>query len=94
MTAECNDNGNGKVTLALLGHKVDALTKTLEDFIKEERVYHQANDDRVHDLEKVQARQDERIENLKAQAKFWLSAEGVAAVFAMFVALFKVGGGK
>ena len=60
-------DGNGangqRVTVALLGQKVDALADTMDDFIAESRAYRIARDDEMRRLAVDQARADEKIGN-------------------------------
>jgi hypothetical protein len=44
-TAAPNDNGNGRVTLALLGAKLDNIDRKLDDYMRR-------NDEEFHDHEK------------------------------------------
>ena len=79
-----DDNGNGRITLAVLSTKLDAIIETQRTIIgKIEK-----HDEAIHCLENKDGRQDEKIEQLETKVKSWnlLNSFGVvgAAIMAMW----------
>ena len=79
-----DDNGNGRVTLAVLSTKLDAVLDTQRIIVnKIER-----HDESIHCLETKDGRQDEKIDQLEGRVKSWnlLNSFGVvgAAIMAMW----------
>ena len=55
------NNDNGKVTLALLGQKVDNQTNLLSEFITETKAYRAGFDQRLRDIERNNAIEAEKL---------------------------------
>lgn len=88
-----NDNGNGRITLALVGQKVDQQTSMLQEFRDEIREYIRSNDARVScierdhaELEKEHTRTETKLENLEGQVKAWNIGNSVVAGVAALLA--------
>lgn len=76
-----NDNGNGRITLAVLSTKLDAIIET------QKTIVHKIDnhDDAIHKLENKDGRQDEKIEQLEGRVKSWnlLNSFGVVGAAIM-----------
>lgn len=77
-----NDNGNGKVTLAVLGTKLDNVIHLLERHCEEA----DKRDERLNALEKHQEGQDQRINNIEGKVNTWNVVNSVGALVAAVLA--------
>jgi hypothetical protein len=88
-SAPGGDDGNGRVTLALLKQSVDAQNTLLKEFIGEQRRCNEKTDDRLSDLERDTARQDEKIKTLQSRDMAGTVTGVFTGVVAGLIALFK-----
>jgi hypothetical protein len=89
MTDQTGDNGNGRITLALLKQSVDAQNILLREFIVEQRRTNEKADNRLNDLEQCSARQDEKIKTLQGRDMAGTITGVFTGVVAGLIALFK-----
>ena len=80
---DANDNGNGKVTLAILSTKLDHLI----DMQKAVVAKLDRHTDDIKCLEKHDERQDEKIDQMESRVKSWnlLNSFGVVAASIMAI---------
>lgn len=64
-----NDNGNGRMTLALLGQKVDRLSDDVREFIRKTEERRDIVDKLLRELERTQAVEKERLNISKEEEK-------------------------
>lgn len=77
-TAANTTDSNGKVTLALIGQKLDRLILDLEDFKRELKT----QDECIDSLERVTERHDVKIANMETRVNTWSSVNSLAAIVA------------
>jgi len=82
-----DNNGNGKVTLALLNHKLDRLSDDLREFKAELRRIDSCTDD----LEVEHARLKAKMENLEGRVSSWSALNSVGVVVAGILAAIGLG---
>jgi hypothetical protein len=75
MTGE--SGSNGRVTMALLGQKLDYISERLDEFCKDVGP-------KVTELQISQGVQDEQISNLKKESRIIATLEGIAVVVGAF----------
>lgn len=86
MTAEAdNDNGNGKVTMAVLGVKIDGMTKAVSDLVtKLDEHCQQSNvrDNRISVLETTVGAHGDEIKGLRSKSDFWNGLNSLGVIIA------------
>jgi hypothetical protein len=82
-----NDNGNGKITLAVINHKLDRLFDDLRDFKAELRRIDGCTDD----LEVDHARLKTKMENLEGRVSSWSALNSIGVVVAGILAAIGLG---
>lgn len=92
MGGATDDNGNGRITLAVLGEKLDTIIKRLDNY--DRRCEDQ--DRRMNALEIGQAQRQTQIVNLsddvktlKAKSDAWNAGNSILGAAASLLALFK-----
>jgi hypothetical protein len=87
------DTDSGRVTLALLGQKIDNLSDKVDDYLERmacvEAVVHQHDMALVGDkgrMEREAARLDGRIDRVEDRVKGWQAGQGVFTALASAVA--------
>ena len=90
------DNGNGRVTIALLGQKVDDLTALIREMREDYRRNHEAHEARIRELESGSVKRTEQITGLSDDVKALKERDawgnvttGIMAVVAGAVGWFK-----
>ena len=86
MAAEAdNDNSNGKVTLAVLGNKIDTLASKVNDLSDNLRAHCEQSNVRDNRLTKVETLTDNNIKEiatLRTKSDFWNSLNSIGAIIA------------
>lgn len=85
MVAGMDDNGNGKVTLAVIGTKLDHLTA----IVTEMRAEVKAHGNRLDCDETIMGRYDERLKDVEEKSKSWNVLNSIGAALAFLVAALK-----
>ncbi len=84
-----DDNGNGRVTLAVLQNDVKHQTAILEELRHDFKEYTKSNGERIRDVELRQQATDEAVETLKKGSRNWDIVTGLTALGAGIVAILK-----
>lgn len=82
-----NDNGDGKITLALISQQIAHLAKDLNDF----KVDLRKVDDCTDDLEVDHARLKTKVENLEGRVSSWSALNSVGVAVAAILATIGLG---
>lgn len=88
MSSDPGDNGNGKVTMVLLGYKIDQLTAAVSELRKDIKCLDASGQHSATRLERHDeqlADHDREIERLRGQSTFWNGANSILAVLAGIV---------
>ena len=85
--ANTTDNGNGRVTLALLSQKLDRVIEDLKDIKAELR----SQDQCIDDIEKAQGKADVRMDNMENRVNSWSLANSVGVLVAGILAAVGIG---
>ena len=92
------ETGNGRVTLAVLGNKVDNLAELLQGYIVEQRKINSAYDDRIRCLEQGQeqrktqiAHLEDDVVDLNKKVGTWNGVNSIAVAVTAILAYFGLG---
>lgn len=85
--ADITADSNGRVTLAILGGKIDAVLDRLDKI--DRRL--DKSDDRLGRLETSDAAQNEQIENIEGQVKTWNLGNSIGSAVAIVMGLIGLG---
>lgn len=83
-------NGDGRVTIAILGAKVDNLTATLCSYINEQHKINEKMDERILCLEREGARQGERIRIVSERDTVGTVATALGTAVALILGVFGI----